>query len=246
MKSYKNTLAFLACAFAASASNAATIDVKFDANIFAGSGYDNVTIKAANLGALDVSAGRFQGTASNLVDVSPSLFVDGLNDLFMYCYDIYQRISGGASVKYTINPTGESARTLDFLGAVNKVMNSGNSVYDPFAWLHPLNGKQGAAIQIGIWESKYENDVQWDLTSGSFEALNLDKSTSDWWNSFKNEIDHSDALDGRYVAVLENSNYQDMIVGDPPALPEPGSLALIALALGGLAFTQRKRAQQAS
>jgi len=244
MKSYKNALAFLACAFAASVSSASTIDVKFDANIFEGSGYDNVTIKAANLGSVDVSAGRFQGSASNLVNVSSSIFVDGLNNLFMYCYDIYQEISGGISVKYTINQTGETARTLDFLGAVNKVMNTGKSVYDPFAWLHPVNGAQGAAIQIGIWESKYENGTQWDLNSGSFKASNLDDATTAWWNSFKDEIDHSDALDGRYVMVLENSTYQDMIVGDPPVLPEPGSLALIALALGGLVVTQRKTAQR--
>ncbi|MFT3849458.1 MAG: PEP-CTERM sorting domain-containing protein [Propionivibrio sp.] len=243
MNKYKYPLAAIACALVASTSHALpTVDVKFDSNIFAGSGYDDVTITVAGTNPFSVYAGRFQGTASNVVGVPDSIFVDGLNDLFMYCYDIFQHISGGTSATYTVNMNGELARTLDFLGAVNTVM-SGQGVYDPYAWLHPINGYQGAAIQLGIWESLYESSVDWSLIGGTFKATGLDSGTGktqQWWNTFKDAIATSDSLDGAYVMVLENPYVQDMITGDPPTIPEPGSLALLGLGLGGMLWARRK------
>lgn len=228
----------------ASASHALpTVDVKFDTNIFEGSGSDNVTIQVAGSNAIGVSAGRFQGTASNVVGVPESIFVDSLNDLFMYCYDVFQEIKGGWSATYEINLNGEMARTLDFLGAVNTVMSKGKA-YDPFAWLKPIDGFQGAAIQLGIWESKYETEAAWSMEGGTFTASELDSGhakTREWWNWFVDAIGTSDSLDGKYVMVLENSKVQDMITGDPLVVPEPGALALLGLGLGGLLWVRRQK-----
>lgn len=223
---------------------AAYIRVTFDNPIFNGvpaPAYDVVTItypERTGTGSRSVTtaAGRFQGTGSNVQGVDPGIFVDSLADLYMYCYDVYEMVGSGWSVDYAINFDGETARTLDFLGAVNAVVGGG----DPFAWLHPTSGAMAAAIQLGIWESKYETGV-WSLDGGSFRATGIDTATRQHLNSFMAAVDGSASLDGRYVITFEAAGYQDVITGDPPpgGVPGPATLALSALGLGLLAARRR-------
>ena len=104
---------------------------------------------------------------------------------------------------------------------------------------NPVNGEQGAAIQLGIWESKYEL-AGWDLNAGSFRASGLEAATAGYWNAFRNAIDSTDALADIQVITLEAAGAQDMITADPPQpVPEPGSLALLGVAMAALAWSRR-------
>ncbi len=234
--------AFAACSVAA---QAATVTITFDSEIFNGTAapfYDAVNItypamSGTGSSTASVAAGRFQGTASNLVGIDAGQFVDNINDVWMFCYDVYETIGHGQVVTYTVNFDGARDRTLDFLGAVNSVLGTGN----PYAWLHPATAYEAAAVQLGIWESLY--DTGWDITNGSFRASGLETATKTALSGYFGAIDTTSALDRKYTMVLEARGAQDMITGDPPrnSVPEPGTLSLLLASAGALALGRRRR-----
>jgi hypothetical protein len=218
------------------------VTITFDRPIFS-KGSDNVHIRfPGELQGSDwaqVAAGRISGSASNLVGVSESIFVDGVDDVFMYCFDLYDAVRGGAVVDYTINFGSIMQRTLDFIGAVNTVLNKQRNTlenFDRYAWVRPDNAAQSAAIQLGLWESKYESDTGWDIGRGSFRASALHPGTRTALEEFFGAArgEGNTPLEPQFAMLLENPDYQDMITADPPGtVPAPAPLGL--LLLGGLA-----------
>jgi hypothetical protein len=232
MKHIKHLLASLALVSVASISSAATVRVTFDSSIFqhgydAGIAYKFDDGKRGNSskstsGVADV--GMFSGSVSKLSGIASSVFVS-TTDFFAYCYDLYEDVRGGQKVDYTVNMNGESARTLDFLGAVNYKLNQGSGLDDPYAWLNPTSGSMAAAIQIGIWESLYDTSSTWSSSKNLFQTTSgVSSATSTWLNSFYAALGISDALDGKYVMTLAAAGAQDLITGARPAVtpvPQP-------------------------
>lgn len=247
MQRLARTLAAVALAATAVAAQAASVKVTFDSPIFDGTpapSYDAVRITFPTLAgtgseSLDVAAGRFHGSASNVVGIEPGRFVDNVNSLWMYCYDLYETIGNGSVVTYNVNFAGATDRTLAFLGAVNAVRNSGAATPDPYAWLHPSTAYEAAAIQLGIWESKY--DSGWNIDSGAFSASGIESATRSALAGYFAALATAAPLDRSYTMVLEARGAQDMITGDPPGtVPEPGTLSLLLAPLALLALGRRR------
>lgn len=246
----QKTLLAAAIAACAATAQAATVTVTFDNPIFNGipsPSYDAVNItftdpESAREITKAVHAGRFQGKAESLDGVDENVFVNSVDQLWMYCYDIYETIGPGQTVTYTIDFEGVQERTLDFLGAVNAVLDPDGN--DPWAWLRPTTGYEAAAIQLGIWESLYETGENWNIADGTFRATGLEAETASALENYFDKISTAERLARPHTMVLKAEGAQDMITGDPRPndVPAPGTLALLLGPAGLLAFGRRRKA----
>ncbi len=227
-----------------------SVTLRWDSPVFNPFAYPDPITQSTDGGltSQSVRGGRFQGTVLGVYGgMNASELVDGADDFWTYCYDLFQYIQNGETVTYTVDYSGPTERTLDFLGAVDYVLNGNSNTWsDPFAWLHPANSHVAAAIQVGIWESLYDTSG-WSLDSGLFRASDLESATLTQYAAFQNALNAANALPALFALTIESETHQDQITGRIPGggrpqreLPEPGSLALFALA-GVLAAVTRRR-----
>jgi hypothetical protein len=95
---------------------------------------------------------------------------------------------------------------------------------------------ESTSLQLAIWNTVYDSDYA-VTTASSFRDSSAYRFHADTLLAGAQSVAHS-----RYdVYALERNGSQDFLL-TRLQVPEPGSLALVAAALGGLAFTRRRKA----
>ena len=144
--------------------------------------------------------------------------------------------------------------------------NDGGSVYSPMGvfkanairelWgehgTEVVNGTTAAAFQAAIWEIIYENSNlppvmnAWDLNSGNLSVS--DAAVAAQANAWLASLDGQGELDQTLWALTNfttDTTYQDLVFrlpgGDRPPVPEPLTVATVAMGLSGLGMYIRRR-----
>jgi len=113
-----------------------------------------------------------------------------------------------------------------------------------------VNNATAAAFQSAIWEIIYEDQGAngWDLTTGNLRISDAAvAATANLWLSQVG--DASQTLEGGLIALTSNvgpTKWQDFVYdtgSDRPPVPEPLTVATVAMSIGSLGLYVRRRTQ---
>lgn len=200
-------------------------------------------------------SGGAGGFAATLDGMSDSRF--NIGSLALYCVDIGEYINIANGTRYTAQMDGEAARTNFTLVDAGSLFNGDvtNRLGQLVSYMADNAGAvdsalESTAMQLAIWNTLYDRDAR--LDSGSFSER-ANAGARDYANTLLASATGWGITQDLYVLRSVGSGtqagQQDQLLWlkrplptITTQLPEPSSLALAALALGGLVLPGRRKA----
>jgi PEP-CTERM motif len=181
-------------------------------------GPSGLNVSASHIGASWYgAAGQFSGLLNG-------------NSFVTYCVEMPQYADFGVSYDHYRQVDGVTAFGAEKAEDLSRLIS--------YVGMAPQWSTDSAMVQAAIWEVVHETGRNYSFTSGDVLASGLDSSTQDWLNAF--DWAAMKATNPTWnIAALTSAQHQDLLVAQP--IPEPGTYALMALGLGLVAYTARRR-----
>jgi len=195
-------------------------------------GGDNVSIVSPVFTG-GIKAGGFVGTQTDLLS-PPST-----STILFWCFELDQYFSPGTTYTDYTAVTPYASIALEELFT---------EVFNGAAISQPISDLTSAAVQLAVWEIRYESAPTYDLASGAFIASGGTGSVAAAQTMLDHLGDPGNQPSKYIVTLLSSPSAQDFVTATPGRttreggkIPEPSALPLLGLGMAAMLLARRRR-----